>query len=69
MPDRIPDGFVYAPEKIPAREAGEVAISIDDVFPPPFLDPKENELFAQCLAEGLAFTLEQGLDGYRHVVR
>jgi hypothetical protein len=69
MPEKIPADFVYPPEKIPARGKSEGAISIDDVSLPPYLDPSENGLFAKYVADGLAFILEQGPDGYRHVVR
>lgn len=64
LPVRIPKGFKWPPEVIsydPSSPRGDPLI-------PVFLSPDEHDLFVQLWRQNGTIRIEQGEDGYRHIV-
>ncbi len=71
MPEKIPAGIDYPTEQFPARSATEKvnAEQAGQSKSPIFLDPSERAIWEQVLQSGEAFSIQQGADGYRHIIR
>lgn len=69
VPEKIPEGIDYAAQYVSARSTPETAEQAVQSKSPTFLDSSERMVWEEVLQTGEAFSIEQGEDGYRHIVR